>query len=63
MDGIVGTEWDFEVVVAEKIVLFGYYGDIIGECDPFIKGGKCSVICGWYEKLWDKHVLSFVRNS
>jgi hypothetical protein len=36
MDGIVGTEWDFEVGVSEKIVLFRYYGDIIGECDPCI---------------------------
>jgi len=63
VDGVVGTECDFEVDVVEKIVYFEFYGDIIGECDPRFKGGKCSVICGWYERFCDIHVLSFVRNS
>ena len=63
MDGIVGNKCDFEVGVAEKIVQFGYYADVIGECDPCFKGGKCRVICEWYDSFCDKHVLSFVRNS
>jgi hypothetical protein len=45
MDGIIGTDRDFEVGDAE-IGYFGCYVDIIGECDPCFKGGMCSVICG-----------------